>query len=1135
MSKASGATTSQRQASSPSASAWVSANAGSGKTHVLVDRVIRIMLEGVDPATILCITFTKAAAAEMAARVHDRLGEWVGIPDTELVLRLKRMGCDDFSPTVLSRARRLFTTALETPGGFKIQTIHAFCERILHLFPIEAGMAPGFAVLDERQTTEFLAASRDAILTEAQRDDGSVLANAFSLVSMYVQPDGFDNLLEGMLRRRHDLQELLIQSGSVTGIEMALKQILKIEASETTDVLCRQLLEFDRGLAKQAIPLLSASLKTNQKTADLYSKLLVESDILEAEKMFRTHFLSADGDKWRSFSSIVTKSFADSNPLIGDWLAHELMRVSIIVGKIDDLKRIDATLALLALCFAIIAHFDSTKQLHGAYDFDDLILRTRDLLHDRRAAQWVRYKLDRGFEHVLVDEAQDTSLAQWEIIDALTEEFFSGSGARSVANRTLFVVGDRKQSIYSFQGADPSAFETSRMRFSEQITGVKQTFHNIGLTVSYRTTKEILDVVDTVFAEGNLARAGLDGDVPGILHHETNRRGEPGLFELWPLIQPADKSEPEPWQAPVDRASAASPQRTLARKIAREIKSWVGSRRIAALDRAVQPGDILILFRTRNSLFTAMISELRKLGVPVAGADRLKLSKNIAILDMMALVRFLLLPADDHSLACVLKSPLMPIAFSEERLFALAHGRERISLWTRLSQSTDAAAIAAHDVLMVWSALARDARPFEFFSSVLLKTRKAFVGRLGSEADDALDGLLESALAYEEQHSTSLSGFANWFLADDSEIKRDMESGSGEVRLMTVHGAKGLESSIVILPDTTGLPNDQKSSGLMFLEHGDALAKLPLWRLPRLTQSDNLLGWKSEKVDSGLEEYRRQLYVAMTRARDELYFCGYQGERQIAETSWYHMVKESLLHSKEGTGLLRFVGAREDEGIWRHGTDPIWGVASRTMPVSGEEVPGWLAHGPTYPDKLQRNWAPTRTATVGNLLKSSTGASRGRTIHRILQEIPGMVRQDALKLAKRLLGKNKLDLSLAEEIVDLIFNPDYSAFFGATSRAEVSLGAILPNGQWFTGRIDRLVIGATDIWVLDYKTDRNVPEALTHTHPYVAQMAAYALALRQAYPEKPVKTALLWTNASRLDWISGEQLEGAINHLEAIA
>ena len=382
----------------------------------------------------------------------------------------------------------------------------------------------------------------------------------------------------------------------------------------------------------------------------------------------------------------------------------------------------------------MISEFESAKKLRGAYDFDDLILKTQELLVDKATAQWVLYKLDRGIEHILVDEAQDTSQAQWQIVMALTDEFFSGTGSREAPERTLFVVGDPKQSIFSFQGADPAAFEKSREFFRMRATDVGQLFAPVDLTVSYRSTEEVLKVVDVVFAEGTRARAGLDGPHPQELVHQSTRKDEPGLFELWPLMESDEKAEREPWQAPVDQYPPRSGLRKLAQKLAETIKSWIGKRHIMALNRAVEAGDILILFRTRSALFDILISELRKAGIPVAGADRLKLSENIAILDMMALVQFVLLPEDDYSLACVLKSPLVPTALTEDQLFKLAHGRDATSLWARLGASDDASCREAHGILEVWLKASENLRPFEFLSMVLIRTRKAFLARLGSEA-----------------------------------------------------------------------------------------------------------------------------------------------------------------------------------------------------------------------------------------------------------------------------------------------------------------------------------------------------------------------------------------------------------------
>ncbi len=1132
MNKIMTATPDQERASNPKASVWVSANAGSGKTHVLVDRVIRLMLDGVNPATILCITYTKAAAAEMAVRVNKRLGEWVAISDGDLSRRLLAMGSTDVSPAILARARRLFTAALETPGGFKIQTIHAFCERILHLFPVEAGLSPGFEVLDERQTSEFLEAARNAVLSEAE-SDASPLAAAFQLISKHVQADAFDALLENLLRQRRSLQALMGQYGSLSNIADAIKQQLAIDVDETAETIAARFVDVDQGIISRALPVLvKASTDKDRKTEALLRVLSQEKNILKIEEAVRDGLLLSSKDGFKKISSL---SSADTNkkiPWFVEWMSGFYDQATQTIIKLDNITRINATIALLTLSFAIITEFEDTKKKRGAYDFDDLILRTRDLLSDRRAAQWVLYKLDRGFEHVLVDEAQDTSLAQWQIVDALTQEFFSGSGAQETATRTLFVVGDRKQSIFGFQGADPAAFEFSRAKFRQQIADVGQRFNDVELTISYRTSTEILKIVDTVFAKGNLARQGLDGEADIVLHHETNRRGVPGLFELWPLVLPPEKDDPQPWQAPVNRDPATSPNRILARKIAHEIKSWIGKRHIVGLDRAVQPGDILILFRKRNPLLAPIISELRKLGVPVAGADRLKLAQNIAVMDILALIRFVLLPADDYSLACVLKSPLVPKSLSEEQLFGLANKRGKQSLWSRLGLASDADCAAAFDVLKTWLELAGQARPYEFMSQVLIKTRKAVLARLGSEAGDALNGLLESSLGFEEQHSTSLSGFANWFLADaDAEIKRDMEIGQGEVRLMTVHGAKGLESSIVIMPDTASPPSERNASSLIYIETEEGQPKLPLWRLSKLTTSETLQRLKSEKSETEHEEYRRQLYVAMTRARDELYVVGYQGKNALKDESWYRMVEEALGRPDNEHAKLRSVVNEDGSEILRFGPDPKWSQLDGIQEHRKPETVPWLTQLPTYPDLAQRNWTATRPPQAGKVIHSFSGVNRGTIIHKILQDIPGKSDQQALDHARNILAKNQLDVQLAENILDLLSAPGHRDFFSDGSQAEVSIAAVLPNGQRFAGRVDRLVIRSNEILLLDYKTDRTVPEKLPDDHAYVIQMAAYVMALKQAYVDRPVRAAILWTALPRLDWITGQTL---LNGMAAI-
>jgi ATP-dependent helicase/nuclease subunit A len=509
----------------------------------------------------------------------------------------------------------------------------------------------------------------------------------------------------------------------------------------------------------------------------------------------------------------------------------------------------------------------------------------------------------------------------------------------------------------------------------------------------------------------------------------------------------------------------------------------------------------------------------------VAGADRLKLSENIAILDMMALVQFMLLPDDDYSLACVLKSPLVPKPLTEDQLFTLAYGRDAISLWARLCASEDADCAEARKILEEWLKASESLRPFEFLSTVLIKTRKAFLARLGSEAGDALDALLEVSLSYEENHSSSLAGFATWFASEDTEIKRNMDQGGGEVRLMTVHGAKGLESSIVILPDTTSMPRSNGTSALMFVEPNSEGMTLPFWRLSGLAQSQAIEDWKDRDKQTELEEQRRLLYVAMSRARDELYVCGYKIHKDSPENSWYSLVEESVWSQ----GILRAIESSGEVSCRRYGPDPTWNGMSFILPKAPQEVPAWLFKNPGL---AHQDWA--RAPHARRDAGSSAAVVRGRAIHKILEDLPGMAPDQGLNYAKRILARNRLDERLAEKICGLIFNPEYRDFFGSDSQAEVNIGSILPNGQRMTERIDRLAIRTNDILVLDYKTDWNVPDRLAADHDYVIQLAHYASTLERAYGGKPVRAAILWTSLPRLDWIADDTLKKAISDMAAI-
>jgi len=1109
--------TQQRKASDPEASAWVNANAGSGKTHVLIDRLIRLMLDDTEPSKILCLTFTRAAASEMASRLYDRVGGWITLSDAALQGELRKIGADDVSPERLRRARQLFTAALETPGGLKIQTIHAFCERLLQLFPVEAGIVPDFTVMDDRASAEALSAARRHVLREAQRDPEGVIGTAFAEVVRHAQAEQFDELLAAILRQRADLDDILKNAKGAVKAGLYLRAVLDLQPGEDEAAIYATL-SLDRALSQRFIAALNTGSDAAKGVAAQIAGVLSRpgTSLLDLHDVYMTK----DSEP-RSLRTMAAAKILAAWPDAADFATAEQVRLATALGKLADLEQLRATLALLTVAGAVTAAFEREKRRRGAYDFDDLILRTSDLLAERPDAVWVLFKLDNGIEHVLVDEAQDTSPAQWKIIRALTEEFFSGQGVERPKPRALFVVGDRKQSIYSFQGADPDVFEEVFADFRDRIRASGQVFNPVNFTVSYRSLPAVLQAVDQVFATGRLARQGLEGPVSRDFRHQAVRVGQPGLVELWPVVEPEDRGEDQPWQAPVDQEPANSPARRLARTVAGKVKSWIGRRRLGTDGAVVKASDILILVRVRNTFFDALIRELRLANIPVAGADRLKLGENLAVLDLMALARFCLMPGDDYALACLLKSPLAPHPLSEPQIFDLAAERGVQSLWQRLQNSADADCKALAARLLRWRGMACGLRPFEFFGAVLGECRAAIYARLGGEARDALEAFLDAALSHERDHGASLQGFVQWFASGDVEIKRNMEQGADEVRIMTVHGAKGLEAPIVILPDTVSRPDHKTASPLMMLETGNGGQALPFWRLPGRLTSQALARHKTAGEEDRAHEYRRLLYVAMTRARDELYVCGYRGKNDAPDDCWYRMVEEALLP------LMRDVG----DGVRRMGADPVPAAATLAVAAQGVPRPAWLQKPPPQEPEAEGRVAPSalgRSSTVDR-----AAVARGLVIHRVLQLLPDVKPGNWPAFIRRTLIRSGLEERDAVQLSELVSREDVSALFAAGGMSEVPIRVKIPAlRQPLSGRLDRLLFRDGQVHAIDYKTDRTPPAHASAINPaYVLQMAAYREALAAIHPGQAVRCFILWTATLDLMELPAPLLADALLHI----
>lgn len=1135
----------QAAAADPAASVWVSANAGSGKTHVLINRVIRLLLSGTDPERILCLTFTKAAASEMASRLYDRLGEWAVMDEAGLAEKLQDLEGRAPDAAKLLSARLLFARAIETPGGLKIQTIHAFCERLLGRFPLEAGVPPHFEILDERTAAELMAEARDEILSEIGEEEQtgtqSDVASAFETVSSLVGEYGFDDLFREIVGKRAQLTEHIASAGGVRGVLERAASLLQVEPDKTEEMLIAEAVEMaPLGELKEALPLLQGGNKTDLKTAATIAAFLNAPARVEMWDLYKTAFLKQDGDPKKLTPSIITKKVHETHPHLLDLLEREQVRIVDLEEKRRATRIVKSTHALYGLAAALLERFDRLKQQWAVLDYEDLILKSRDLLNLSSAAAWVLYKLDGGLDHILVDEAQDTSPHQWEVIQALAEEFLSGEGARELT-RTIFAVGDEKQSIFSFQGADPAKFAEMKARFAAKVEGAGKAWNPVDLLLSFRSTREVLNAVDQVFATEETA-TGLNAEAEPPTHYPF-RDLDAGLVEMWPTCVPHDEEEALPWDAPLDYPKAQSPEARLADRIASTIAHWLASKEVLKGEgRPIEAGDILILVRRRNVFVEEVIRALKRKGVPVAGTDRMVLSDQIAVMDLMAAAAFALLPEDDLTLATVLKSPL--IGFDEDTLFDLAHHRDG-TLWQELAgrKNERAQYQEAYELLSSWRTRADQMRPYEFFAHLLVadQGRRKLRARLGADVDDPVDEFLSLALGYERTHTPSLQSFLHWVEAGEAEVKREMAEGRDEVRIMTVHGAKGLEAPIVFLPDTCSVPGGQHDPKLIPIDTGgDGLLLFP----GRKVNDDPVAGAGRDRLRAeAVNEYRRLLYVAMTRAKDRLYISGYEGSREPSPDCWYKLMERGLAGELQEVISWDGETVRRIEGKQQRDVKP---AATAAIPQSTPELPTWASRlpppepvpaRPLAPSKLVEDFEePAIASPIGKA--GADRFKRGRLIHRLLETLPELSEDKREAAARQFLASDGLALTGDEqtEIADAVHSvlavPAFAPLFGPGSRAEVSLVGEVERGSerlFLSGQIDRLLVSDEEVLIIDYKTNRPPPSRVEDASPaYIAQMAGYAALLGNLYPDRPIRAALLWTDGPNLMEIPAEMLAKAL-------
>ncbi|MDR2645809.1 MAG: UvrD-helicase domain-containing protein [Holosporaceae bacterium] len=1017
------------------ASEWISASAGTGKTKSLIDRIVLLLLSGVQPSKILCLTYTKAAAAEMSTRLSDCLQKLSEISDEKLKEELYFLKCDEF---LCGRARDLYEQSVIN-SQVSIQTIHSFCFKLLEQFPLETGLYPGIRLCTPYQKKQLMDEAIAHVLAQGHTN--------LEIISEYT-----DSISDIWGDRLMDIVHFINKSGDFKKFYAEFFNVdvnwIDLDSADIDALLFEKLFYNNhRKIFAELAKVLETGGKNDKKKADILKR---NASYPTAE--FMKAFLTEEGmpPKRLCSTEITEPNFSDKMRAIAEKaLSFSETKKQITSARVNT--------AFFTIAEEIIGKFRELKALNHCLDFDDVILQATDLLKN---GDWVRCKIDGGVDHMLIDEAQDTSPEQWEAIKTIAEEFFTNYRS----DKTIFAVGDEKQSIYSFQGANVKLFGEMQNYFKERAEQCEQKFRQTQLNTSFRTTGNILSFVDAVFAEKFTTL------------HATRRSQNTGVVEIVDLFEDDAEYEPDAIENDLKYHSAEEKLSFhMANLIEKAIKTGVV---VESRERSAQASDFLILFQRRDpNAMRYIISALKKKNIPVTGIDKISLDDELIVEDLIALAEFSVFPLDDLMCARVLKSPV--VGMTEEELMEVCLARGDNSLWEYIKENPRV------KKLQNYVKQSSELSVYDFFMYVLMDgTKEQFIGRLGEKCLGILNEFLALVMEYEKENTPSVQSFLEWFRSFKHEVKRESFAEKNTVRLMTVHAAKGLQSPFVILADA----HFTKDRSIKLLNTEEELL---LWNFSkdfRPKQTEQLFTDKRIELE---EESYRLLYVAMTRAEDFLYILG-KKQKNNKDKCWYNFVCQRVDKFKR----------IESEHLYRIGNyvlkDPGDGERKRTIETIAE-IPSWYYKKLPPPEDIKQSE-----------IKKSPAAIYGDCVHLLLNEMPrylnGNLRDEVADLMKSFnLSETEKEQAQAEALKVM---KKFDFLFDAKSLAEVSF---MYAGK--EGRIDKIAFRGDDLWIVDFKTglpQKNISPS------YIAQLNFYKEAIGKITCHNVIRTAILWTQSQEL-------------------